>query len=130
MRFKRNEPLAKHTTFKIGGPADLFFVAKNSQDLKKAVQSAQKLKIPYFVLGRGSNLLVSDKGFRGLVIKNNTSRIRISGEKVEADSGVLTAQLVKRLLIKAWLGWRFFLVYQERLAVRWLGTLISKRKIF
>jgi len=90
-----NEPLAKYTTFKIGGPADLFFVAKNAEDLKKAVKSAKKLKTPYFILSGGSNILVSDKGIRSLVIKNQTSKISISGERVEVDSGVLTSQLVK-----------------------------------
>lgn len=90
-----NEPLAKYTTFQIGGPADLVFVAKVVKDLKKAIQTAKKMKIPNFVLGKGSNILVSDKGFRGLVIKNETSRILISGKKAKVDSGVLTNQLVK-----------------------------------
>jgi len=61
--------LKKYTTFKIGGPAKYFFVAKNKKDLIKAIKVAKKLKLPFFILGGGSNLLVSDKGFNGLVIK-------------------------------------------------------------
>lgn len=90
-----NEPLRKHTTFRIGGPADLFFVAKKREELKKAVNSARKFSLPFFILGGGSNLLVSDKGFRGLVIKNQTSKISLTKGLVEADSGVRTSQLVK-----------------------------------
>jgi len=103
-----NELLAKHTTFRIGGPADLFFRAKNIQDLKKVVQAAKKLKISYFILSGGSNVLVSDKGFRGLVIKNQSSKINISGEKVEADSGVLVSRLVKSTLDKGLVGLEHF----------------------
>ena len=66
---QKNIPLKKYTTFKIGGPAKYFFVAKNKADLIKAIKVAKNLKLPFFVLGGGSNLLVSDKGFKGLVIK-------------------------------------------------------------
>jgi len=70
MKFKRNIPLKNYTTFKIGGPAQYFFVAKSKEDLIKAIKKAKDLKLPFFILGCGSNLLVSDKGFNGLVIKS------------------------------------------------------------
>jgi hypothetical protein len=76
-----NEPLKNHTTLKIGGPADLFFEAKTEDQLVKAVHLAQKLKSNYFILGWGSNLLISDAGFRGLIIKNLTSDIRLLSSK-------------------------------------------------
>ena len=76
-RIQLNEPLARHTYMKVGGPADLFFVAQNSNELKKAVRAAMKLSIPYFILGGGSNILVGDKGIRGLVIKNRADKITI-----------------------------------------------------
>ena len=66
---KTNIPLKNYTTFKIGGKAKYFFEAKTKEDLIKAVKLAKKLKLPFFILGGGSNLLVSDKGFNGLVIK-------------------------------------------------------------
>jgi len=69
MEFQKNVSLKNYTTFKIGGRAKYFFIAKKKEDLIKAVATAKKLKLPFFVLGSGSNLLVSDQGFKGLVIK-------------------------------------------------------------
>ncbi|TSC53995.1 MAG: UDP-N-acetylmuramate dehydrogenase, partial [Microgenomates group bacterium LiPW_16] len=67
-RIKIDEPLAPHTTFKIGGPADFYFEANSPQELVRAAKTAESLKVPCFILGGGSNILVSDRGFRGLVI--------------------------------------------------------------
>ena len=75
-RLKRNEPLAQYTTFKIGGPADLFYDATSTDDLAGAVTAARDLGIEYFVLGLGANILVGDKGFRGLVIRNTSHHIK------------------------------------------------------
>ncbi len=85
MNFKKNVSLKNYTTFKIGGPAKYFYIAKNKTELIEAIKQAKKLKLPFFnserseeskfcqrqvfILGGGSNLLVSDKGFNGLVIK-------------------------------------------------------------
>ena len=69
MEIKRNVVLAKYTTFRIGGKAKYFFVAKNKDEIIKAVKWAKNKNLPFFILGGGSNLLVSDKGYRGLVIK-------------------------------------------------------------
>jgi UDP-N-acetylmuramate dehydrogenase len=66
---KKNISLKNYTTFKIGGAAEYFFTAKNKEDLIKAVLAARKGKLPFFILGGGSNVLVSDRGFNGLVIK-------------------------------------------------------------
>ena len=66
---KKNVLLKNYTTFKIGGKAKYFFVAKTKKDLVEAIKLAKKMKLPFFVLGGGSNILVSDKGFNGLVIK-------------------------------------------------------------
>lgn len=103
-----NEPLKKHTSFKIGGPADLFLVAKKGEVIKKAIEVVKKFSLPYFILGGGSNLLISDKGFRGLVIKNQTSKIRFSKERVEADAGVLMNQLVKKTINRGLAGLEYF----------------------
>jgi UDP-N-acetylenolpyruvoylglucosamine reductase len=111
-RVKLNEPLAKHTYFKLGGPADLFYEAKTVDELVGAVQSAIENNIPYLVLGGGSNVLVTDVGFRGLVIKNRTTGIQLKGfaggvEKgkvdlkeaiVQADSGVPANLLIRYTL--------------------------------
>ena len=83
----QNESLANHTTFKIGGEADYFFIAQNNDSLMKAVKIAHDLNLPFFILGGGSNLLVSDKGFRGLVIKVQSSRRRVPPAKPLATHG-------------------------------------------
>lgn len=94
-RVKTAESLSKYTTFKIGGPARVFFQALKTEDLIFAVREAQRLKIPYFILGGGTNLLVSDKGFFGFVIKNNTNKITIKkyrgffSKRLVGDSEVL-----------------------------------------
>jgi len=67
-KIQKNISLAKYTTFKIGGPARYFFVAKNKEDLIKAIKTAKKLKLRFFILGGGSNVLFSDRGYRGLII--------------------------------------------------------------
>lgn len=80
---KIDEPLSKHTSLKIGGPADLFFVPKNSGELIKAVRLARSFGVPVTVLGGGSNVLVSDLGLRGLVVKNVGGDVKIQGEKTQ-----------------------------------------------
>ncbi len=79
MNILYNEPLASHTYFKIGGPADQFVEARSEDELVEAVRYAIAKKLPYYVLGGGSNILVTDKGFRGVVIKNKTNKIELKG---------------------------------------------------
>lgn len=94
-RLKRGEPLAQYTTFKIGGPADLFYDATSADDLAGAVSAARELGIEYFVLGLGANILVGDKGFRGLVIRNTSSHLRfLDGGKLWVESGAVMARLI------------------------------------
>ena len=98
---KENVLLKNHTTFRIGGKAKYFFVAKDKEDIINAVSIAKKLKLPFFVLGGGSNTLVSDRGFEGLVIKIQNSRLRHSGfggqaklKTIYAEAGTSLGQLV------------------------------------
>jgi len=92
-KFLDNIPLAKYTSFKIGGPAKYFFIAKTEQELVEAVKTAKKLKLPIFILGGGSNLLVSDKGFKGLVIKVEFSEIRFNENIAFVGAGVNITKL-------------------------------------
>ena len=86
---QENVSLAPFTTFRIGGPADLFLRAKTSDDLVRALTHARNLEIPTFLLGRGANVLVSDAGFRGLVVRSEVGGIKVLEEgKVEAGAGV------------------------------------------
>jgi UDP-N-acetylmuramate dehydrogenase len=89
-RLQRAVPLAPFTTFRIGGPADLFFEARTARELATAITAARELEIPYFLLGAGANILVGDGGFRGLVIRNVSDRIEfLDDHRVRADSGVM-----------------------------------------
>lgn len=92
---KKNVPLAPYTTFKIGGKAKYFFVAKITKSIVQAMRAAQGLHIPFFILGGGSNLVVSDKGFPGLVIHVQTKRYRVEDSKLFCEAGVPMAVLVK-----------------------------------
>jgi UDP-N-acetylmuramate dehydrogenase len=91
---KTGELLAPHTTFRIGGPADFFYEAPTPEELIKGINTAKEFNLPYFVLGGGSNLLVSDSGFRGLMIKNLCRKVLIQENKVSAQSGTLLLELV------------------------------------
>lgn len=102
---EENEVLAHHTTFKIGGPAKYFFVATSSQDLVKALRISSELNLKYFILGGGSNLLVSDQGFDGFVIKQENKNFKIEGQKVDTESGVLIGQLLNATLSAGLVGW-------------------------
>ena len=84
-QLKFNEPLAPYTTLKIGGPADLFFVTNTEEELIKAVKLAQELQIDWIILGWGSNVLISDKGFRGLVIRNQSKDIETLDSATEPN---------------------------------------------
>jgi UDP-N-acetylmuramate dehydrogenase len=89
-RVQRDVPLAPFTTFKIGGPADYFYEPQNEDELVLALQLAQEIGLPHFLLGVGANILIGDGGFRGLVIRNRVGGIDfLGGGKVRAGAGVL-----------------------------------------
>ena len=85
--------LKDYTTYKIGGPAKYFFVAKNKKDLVRALNTAKKFKLPVFILGGGSNLLISDKGFNGLVIKMDINKVEFLEECAIAGAGANLTRL-------------------------------------
>ena len=101
---KKNILLKNYTTFRIGGKEKYFFVAKNKAELIKAISAAKKLKLPFFVLGGGSNILVSDKGFNGLVIKIENCKLKIENCKLSAESGVPLGKLVNISVEKSLTG--------------------------
>lgn len=95
MEIKKNEPLKKHTSFKIGGPADEFCEVSCEEDIVKLIKYAEEKGIPYTIMGNGSNLLVSDKGIRGLVIKisKGFDDVKVCGETIVAKAGILLSKL-------------------------------------
>jgi UDP-N-acetylmuramate dehydrogenase len=91
---KKNVALADYTTFKIGGLAKYFYTAQNQEELLKAISLAKELKLPFFILGGGSNILVSDREFDGMVIKNQCFKFDIKDNMIFAEAGVVLATLV------------------------------------
>lgn len=85
-----HEPLAKHTTLRVGGPADLYVEPASEQDLSAVLACCHERALPFFILGRGSNLLVKDGGFRGVVVcllHAHFSRIEAEGERLNCGAG-------------------------------------------
>ena len=99
MKYLRNEPLKKHTSFRIGGPADYFCVPKNVAELREALGFAHQRKLPVAVIGAGTNLLALDQGFNGLVIKlgGGLNRAVVRGRVVHAGAGMFLPKLLSAL---------------------------------
>jgi UDP-N-acetylmuramate dehydrogenase len=89
----RDAPLAPHTSLRIGGPADYFVRAGTEDDLRGAIRVARQAELPIFLLGGGTNVLVSDRGVRGVVLQNKWSEVRVNGSVVEASSGTPLAHV-------------------------------------
>lgn len=97
MRFpgiRQREPLKNHCTFRVGGHADFFYNLVNIEELPELVTLAEENFIPYKIIGRGTNILFTDKGFRGLIIKNSTKNFSIEGDKIATDSGTALTQII------------------------------------
>jgi UDP-N-acetylmuramate dehydrogenase len=93
-RLRRDVPLAPYTTFRIGGPADLLYDATSADDLANAVLAARRAGVPHFLLGLGANILVGDRGFRGVVIRNVATAHRFEGACLRAESGAVVQDLI------------------------------------
>ncbi|MDA0379363.1 MAG: UDP-N-acetylmuramate dehydrogenase [Bacteroidetes bacterium] len=105
-RIHLGEVLAPYTTFRIGGPADVFFEARSADELATALRVARELGIPHFVLGLGANILVGDMGFRGLVIRNAARSRSITADGIlEVESGaVVWPDLIRFVVDAGWSG--------------------------
>ena len=91
-----DEPMRRHTTFRIGGPADFFYAARTSGELVAALRAAHELGLPVFLLGGGSNLLVADDGVRGLVVHDACDHVAFDGNEARADCGADVHGLIER----------------------------------
>ncbi|PIV42970.1 MAG: UDP-N-acetylenolpyruvoylglucosamine reductase [Candidatus Nealsonbacteria bacterium CG02_land_8_20_14_3_00_40_11] len=101
---QKNILLKNFTTFKIGGKAKYFYVAKTKKDLILTIKTAKELKLPFFILGGGSNLLISDDGFKGLVIKILFSKFYFLNSKIIAEAGTRLGDLVGASMGKSLTG--------------------------
>lgn len=104
-RVFRNVELAPYTTFKIGGPADLFVEPQSAEELSAVLQVAYDAQIPHFVMGLGANILVGDNGFRGLIIRNRARAVSIGSDGiVTAESGTVVYPDLIEQTVNAGLG--------------------------
>jgi UDP-N-acetylmuramate dehydrogenase len=102
---KRNEPLAPYTTFRIGGPADLFVEAGSADQLAASVTAARAAGMPWFVLGLGANVLMGDRGFRGLVIRNVAGAHRFHDDgRLWTESGAVMRPIIIEAVNAGWSG--------------------------
>jgi UDP-N-acetylmuramate dehydrogenase len=107
-RVRVAEPLARHTSYRIGGPADLFVSVESAEELAAAVTLARENGVPCFVLGAGSNVLVSDRGVRGLVVQNRARAVTWTerGDRalVTSESGASLGRLARQAACQGWAG--------------------------
>lgn len=104
-----NEPMKNYTTFRIGGPVDILIKPDSITNLALAIKLCNEHKIPYYILGNGSNLLVADEGFRGVVIQiyTNLQEIKVEGNKVTAQAGALLSKVATKALEHSLTGFEF-----------------------
>jgi len=95
---KKGESLKEHNTLKVGGKAKMLLEVRSKEDMRDAIELAKKNKMPYLILGGGTNVLISDKGFEGVVIKNKIDYVNIQKDKecIEAGSGVSMGALLTK----------------------------------
>ena len=103
------ESMKKHTTFRIGGPADIFAVPDTIEKAAKIIGICRDQKVPFYVIGNGSNLLVSDQGYRGVVVQvyKNLSAIEIKGDIITAQAGAMLSVIAKKAMAASLTGFEF-----------------------
>lgn len=108
-RVLTGEPMDRHTTFRIGGPADYFLIPETPEEIKQILNICRDENIPYFILGNGSNLLVSDAGYRGAIIQvfRNMSGITTEGTKIRASAGALLSAIAAEARNASLTGFEF-----------------------
>ncbi len=107
---KENEPMSNHTTFRIGGMADYFVIPETKEQIQKVLLFCKENKIPYYIIGNGSNLLVGDKGFRGVIVqidKTFDEIIFVDETTVKAKAGVMLSKLASKIAEKSLTGFEF-----------------------
>ena len=106
---RTQEPMKNHTTFRIGGPADIFAAPKTMEQAAAIIRICREQNYPFYVIGNGSNLLVSDEGYRGLVLQlfRNFNDISLEGEELTVQAGAMLAVIAKRALEAGLTGFEF-----------------------
>jgi UDP-N-acetylmuramate dehydrogenase len=135
-----NEPLAKHCSFRIGGPARLFLSAKNVATLKQALGFCGRFFLPFVVLGRGTNVLIPDSGFEGMVICVDVRNVEFAGRRVRAQAGASLQQVAKAAVERGLAGMEFCagipgsvggaVVMNAGAHGEWIGSLVEEVSAF
>lgn len=104
-----DEPMKKHTSFKVGGPADILVTPNTLESLNKIVQICRRQLVPFFIMGNGTNLIVRDKGIRGVVIKifDSFNKWEVKGDVITAEAGILLSKLANVALEHGLMGLEF-----------------------
>lgn len=105
----KDEPMDKHTTFRAGGKADYLVMPSNEEQVRDLVLLLKKENVPYYVMGNGSNLLVRDQGFKGVIIQiaRKMNQIRVEGETIYAQAGALLSKIAAQALGEGLTGFEF-----------------------
>jgi len=104
---KLNVPLSKHTTFKIGGPADYFLIVEDTAQLVEALKFLDGEGHPYFILGGGSNMLVRDEGFRGVVVEVKNKKLEINENEIVVEAGCTTVEVARKTIQGGFTGFEW-----------------------
>ena len=106
---KKDEPMKIHTTFRVGGPASYFVTPETEEEVAKVIEVCTQKNVPYYIVGNGSNLLVSDKGYDGVIIQiyKQMSQVEVKGREIYAQAGALLSMVAKRALDTELAGFEF-----------------------
>lgn len=104
-----DEPMSRHTTFRVGGPADFFVTPKAKEEVRDVIRICKEAGMPYYIIGNGSNLLVSDAGYRGVVVQiyKKMNEVKVEGDLVKAQAGALLSGIAAKALGAELSGFEF-----------------------
>lgn len=103
------EPMSRHTTFRAGGPADFFVTPEKEGQVRKTLSLLKEAQVPHYIMGNGSNLLVGDRGYRGVILQicKKMNRIRIQDTVIQAQAGALLSKIAAEAQAKGLTGFEF-----------------------
>ena len=104
-----DEPMSRHTTFRVGGPADFFVTPKAKEEVRDVIRICKEAGMPYYIIGKGSNLLVSDAGYRGVIVQiyKEMNEVKVEGDLVKAQAGALLSGIAAKALGAELSGFEF-----------------------
>lgn len=104
-----DEPMSRHTTFRVGGPADFFVTPKAKEEVRDVIRICKEAGMPYYIMGNGSNLLVSDAGYRGVIVQiyKEMNEVKVEGDLVKAQAGALLSGIAAKALGAELSGFEF-----------------------